>query len=42
MMNRKGAFRMVTRTAFRTAVLTAAMILFIPLIVMWAGIATRD
>ena len=33
---------MVARTVFRTIVLTVVMILFIPLIVMWAGIATRD
>ena len=33
---------MVARTVFRTIVLTVAMILFTPLIVMWAGIATRD
>ncbi len=33
---------MVTRTAFRTAVLTAAMILFIPIVLLWRQAVARD
>ncbi|CEA05379.1 hypothetical protein BN1050_02432 [Metalysinibacillus saudimassiliensis] len=33
---------MVARTAFRTVVLTVAMILFVPIIVLWGRAAVRD